>query len=43
MPEGTETNKVHYDLTNVHIAKILTTGDETTSEKMYQIVYEIEV
>ena len=30
MPEGTETNKVHYDLTNVHIAKILTTGDETT-------------
>lgn len=32
MPEGTETNKVHYDLTNVYIAKMLTDGDEPTWE-----------
>lgn len=30
MAEGTETNKVHYDLTNVYIAKMLTDGDEPT-------------
>ncbi len=38
MPEATETNKVHFDLTNVYIAKMLTDGDEPeweTPKRMY--------
>lgn len=30
MSGSAETNKVHYDLTNVYVAKILTTGDDVT-------------
>lgn len=30
MPENNETNKIHYDLTNVYIAKLLTAGETPT-------------